>query len=55
MPDLGNEIQPSIESFILNIRRQQVMLYRDLAHLYGVETKALIKLSKEYSYIYEKE
>ena len=35
------EIQPSIESMILNIRGQQVMLDRDLARLYGVETKVL--------------
>ena len=35
------EIQPSIESMILNIRGQQVMLDRDLARLYGVETRRL--------------
>lgn len=37
----GGEILPSIESLILNIRGQQVMLDRDLARLYGVETKRL--------------
>ena len=35
------EILPSVESLILNIRGQQVMLDRDLARLYGVETKRL--------------
>ena len=35
------EIMPSVESLILNIRGQQVMLDRDLARLYGVETKSL--------------
>ena len=39
--DQGNEILPSIESFILNISGQQVMLDRDLAQLYGVETRRL--------------
>ena len=34
-------LQGSIESRILNIRGKQVMLDRDLAELYGVETKAL--------------
>ncbi len=32
---------PSIESMIMNIRGVQVMLDRDLAKLYGVETKVL--------------
>lgn len=32
-----------IESLIVEIRGQQVMLDRDLASLYGVETKVLIK------------
>ena len=32
---------PSIESMIMNIRGVQVMLDRDLARLYGVETKVL--------------
>ena len=41
VPESGGEIQPSIESMILNIRGQQVMLDRDLARLYGVETKRL--------------
>ena len=41
VPEQEGEIQPSIESMILNIRGQQVMLDRDLARLYGVETKAL--------------
>ena len=31
----------NIENLILNIRGNQVMLDRDLAHLYGVETKVL--------------
>ena len=35
------EVQPLIESMILNIRGQQVMLDRDLARLYGVETRRL--------------
>lgn len=35
------EILPSVESLILNIRGQQVMLDRDLAQLYGVETRRL--------------
>ena len=34
-------LQGSIESRILNIRDRQVILDRDLAELYGVETKAL--------------
>lgn len=34
-------LQGSIESRILSIRDKQVMLDRDLAELYGVETKAL--------------
>ena len=41
VPEPEGEIQFSIESMILNIRGQQVMLDRDLARLYGVETKAL--------------
>lgn len=32
---------PSIETMIMNIRGEQVMLDRDLAKLYGVETKVL--------------
>lgn len=35
------EIISSVESLILNIRGQQVMLDRDLAQLYGVETRRL--------------
>ena len=42
---IGNEISvnplESIENLILNIRGKQVMLDRDLARLYGVETKRL--------------
>ena len=45
---LGNDAlqqvqQPleAIENLILNIRGKQVMLDRDLARLYGVETKVL--------------
>jgi hypothetical protein len=45
---LGNDsLQPvqqpleAIENLILNIRGKQVMLDRDLARLYGVETKVL--------------
>lgn len=34
-------VQQSIESKILTIRNQQVMIDRDLAELYGVETKVL--------------
>lgn len=34
-------VLPSIESMIMNIRGVQVMLDRDLAKLYGVETKVL--------------
>ena len=41
LPQSEGEIQPSIESLILNIRGQQVMLDRDLARLYGVETRRL--------------
>lgn len=37
-----NQLQPiNIENKILVIRGQQVMLDRDLAELYGVETKRL--------------
>lgn len=42
--DALHSIQKSlekIESLILNIRGKQVMLDRDLARLYGVETKVL--------------
>lgn len=41
--NIKTDIQPmeSIESRILTIRGRQVMLDRDLAELYGVETKAL--------------
>lgn len=42
---IGNEVSvnplESIENLILNIRGKQVMLDRDLARLYGVETKSL--------------
>lgn len=39
---MNNEITTkTIESKILTIRNQQVMIDRDLAELYGVETKAL--------------
>ena len=42
---IGNEISvtplESIENLILNIRGKQVMLDRDLARLYGVETRVL--------------
>ena len=47
LPSGNKELQPTqtplenIESLILNIRGKQVMLDRDLARLYGVETKAL--------------
>ena len=41
VPEQEGEIQPSIESMILNIRGQHVMLDRDLARLYGVETRRL--------------
>ena len=41
VPEPEGEIQFSIESMILNIRGQQVMLDRDLARLYGVETRRL--------------
>ena len=34
----------NIKNKIHNIRNQQVMLDRDLAELYGVETKVFIKL-----------
>ena len=37
----NREMETSIASLILEIRGQQVMLDRDLAMLYGVETKAL--------------
>lgn len=38
---VDGSIVDSIESKIFNIRGKQVMLDRDLAVLYGVETKAL--------------
>ena len=41
VPEQEGEIQFSIESMIMNIRGQQVMLDRDLARLYGVETRRL--------------
>ena len=47
LPSSKEELLPSqtplenIENLILNIRGKQVMLDRDLARLYGVETKAL--------------
>lgn len=41
VPEQEGEIQPSIESMILNIRGQQVMLDRDVARLYRVETRRL--------------
>ena len=47
LPSGNKELQPTqtplenIENLILNIRGKQVMLDRDLARLYGVETKAL--------------
>lgn len=37
----GTAVQKQIESRILTIREQQVMIDRDLAELYGVETKVL--------------
>ena len=47
LPSSKEELLPSqtplenIENLILNIRGKQVMLDRDLARLYGVETKRL--------------
>ena len=42
LPTEGDIIPTNhIENFILNIRGQQVMLDRDLANLYGVDTKVL--------------
>ena len=47
LPSSKEELLPSqtplenIENLILNIRGKQVMLDRDLARLYGVETKVL--------------
>ena len=47
LPSGNKELQPTqtplenIENLIFNIRGKQVMLDRDLARLYGVETKAL--------------
>ena len=42
VPQRGNETTAiAIENMIFNVRRQQVMLDRDLAQLYGVETKVL--------------
>jgi len=47
LPSGNKELQPTqtplenIENLILNVRGKQVMLDRDLARLYGVETKAL--------------
>ena len=39
---MANEIQTlNIEHKILNIRGEQVMIDRDLAELYGIETKRL--------------
>ena len=41
MNDMVNEPLPDIESRILTVRGVQVMLDRDLAELYGVETRVL--------------
>ena len=41
VPEQEGEIQFSIESMLMNIRGQQVMLDRDLTRLYGVETRRL--------------
>ena len=38
VPEQEGKIQPSIESMILNIRGQQLMLDRDVERLYRVET-----------------
>ena len=45
---VGNELAPErvIEPKIFMIRGHRVMLDRDLAELYGVETKALIQAVK---------
>jgi hypothetical protein len=41
MSNLSTLSQPDIESRIFTIRGQQVMIDRDLAELYGVETRVL--------------
>lgn len=47
---METDVQPAtIESKILTIRNQQVMLDRDLAELYGVETRALNQAVKRNS------
>lgn len=42
----SSALQPQIESRILFLREQRVMLDADLATLYGVETKALVQAAK---------
>ena len=42
----SSALQPQIESRILFLREQRVMLDADLATLYGVETKALVQAVK---------
>ena len=39
-------MQPVIQSRILSLREQRVMLDADLAQLYGVETRALVQAVK---------
>ena len=43
---VGAALQPHIESRILSLREQRVMLDADLATLYGVETKVLVQAIK---------
>lgn len=42
----ASALQPHIESRILLLREQRVMLYADLATLYGVETRVLVQAVK---------
>ena len=39
-------LQPLIQSRILSLRNQRVMLDADLAQLYGVETRAVVQAVK---------
>jgi hypothetical protein len=43
---MATPLQPMIQSRILNLRNQRVMLDADLAQLYGVETRAVVQAVK---------
>ena len=42
----ASEIEPEIKNLIYTVRGQQVLLYSDIARLYGVETGALIRAAR---------